>query len=73
MSNGPADRQPRPRRVLTGSMVSWSVITGVLLLAALVGIAWRATEVLWFLLFPLLVVGVLAAAAMAVLWRLRHF
>ena len=73
MSNGPVDRPPRPRRVLTGSMVSWSVITGVLLLAALVGIAWRATDVLWFLLFPLLLAGVLVATAMGVLWGLRHF
>lgn len=63
----------RPRRVVTRRAVSGTTVAGVVLLGALVGIAWRATNALWFLLFPLLLVGVLAAAAMAVLWGLRHF
>lgn len=62
-----------PRRVVTRRAVSGTTVAGVVLLGALVGIAWRATNALWFLLFPLLVVGILAAAAMAVLWGLRHF
>lgn len=65
-------RRP-PRRVVTRRAVSGTTVAGVVLLGALVGIAWRATNALWFLLFPLLVVGILAAAAMAVLWGLRHF
>ncbi len=63
----------RPRRVVTRRAVSGATVAGVVLLGALIGIAWRATDALWFLLFPLLVVGVLAAAAMAILWGLRHF
>ncbi len=63
----------RPRRVVTRRAVSGTTVAGVILLGALVGIAWRATNALWFLLFPVLLVGVLAAAAMAVLWGLRHF
>jgi hypothetical protein len=59
--------------VVTRRAVSWATAAGFLLLAALVGIAWRTTNVLWFLLFPLLVAGILAAAALAVLWVLRHF
>ncbi len=63
----------RPRRVVTRRAVSGTTVAGIVLLGALVGIAWRATNALWFLLFPVLLVGVLAAAAMAVLWGLRHF
>ena len=44
-----------------------------MLLGVLVGIAWRATSAAWFLLFPLLLLGLVAAAAMAVLWGLRQF
>lgn len=54
-------------------MVSWSVAAGFVLLVLLVGIAWRASSAVWFLFFPLLLIGVVAAAAMAVLWGLRHF
>ncbi|HXF82282.1 MAG TPA: hypothetical protein VNN19_05975 [bacterium] len=46
---------------------------GLLMLLLLVGIAWRTTSALWFLAFPLLLLGVLAAAAVAVLRMLRHF
>lgn len=63
----------RPRRVVTRRAVSGTTVAGVVLLGALVGIAWRATNAAWFLLFPLLVVGILAAAGMAVLWGLRRF
>ena len=63
----------RPSRVVTRRAVSGTTVAGVVLLGALIGIAWRATNALWFLLFPLLVVGILAAAAMAVLWGLRRF
>ncbi|HEY3246675.1 MAG TPA: hypothetical protein VGK88_00105 [bacterium] len=45
---------------------------GVALLIVLVGIAWRAQSVGWFLLFPVLLVGVLAAVALGVLAALRH-
>ncbi len=59
--------------VLTGRHASGSTIIGVLLLALVVGIAWRATSAVWFLLFPLLLVGLLATAAVGVLWGIRHF
>lgn len=59
--------------VLTGRMAGLVGAMGVLLLALLVGIAWRATSAVWFLVFPILLLGLLAAAGMAVLWILRHF
>ncbi len=65
--------QPRRMRVLTGRFASGSALLGVFLLALLLGIAWRATTAAWFLLFPLLLVGMLAAGAVAVLWAIRHF
>jgi len=65
---------PRPaHRTLTRTHVAWSTLAGLMLLLLLIGIAWKATSALWFLLFPLLLVGLVAAAAMAVLWGLRHF
>jgi len=63
----------RSRRVVTRRAVSWSTVAGAVMLGILVGIAWRATNAIWFLLFPLLVVGALVGTAMAVLWALRHF
>ncbi len=63
----------RPRRVVTRRTVSWTTVAGAIMLGLLVAIAWRATNAIWFLLFPLLVVGALIGAAMAVLWALRHF
>lgn len=66
-------RGGRSRRLVTRRMVSWTTLVGVVLLGVLVGIAWRATNVLWFLLFPLLLAGILSAAGMAVLWGLRRF
>ncbi|MBI2201552.1 MAG: hypothetical protein HYU43_06385 [Armatimonadetes bacterium] len=60
-------------RTLTRRHVGWGGAAGVVLLLLLIGIAWKATNVLWFLLFPLLLIGLVAAAAMAVLWGLRHF
>ncbi|HEU5170695.1 MAG TPA: hypothetical protein VFU46_09160 [Gemmatimonadales bacterium] len=59
--------------VLTGRGAGAIALAGLLLLAVLVGIAWRATSALWFLVFPVLLLGLLAAAGMAVLWILRHF
>lgn len=66
-------RPPESRPTLTRRHVAWGGAAGVVLLLLLIGIAWKATSVLWFLLFPLLLVGLVAAAAMAVLWGLRHF
>lgn len=59
--------------VLTAGVSAAVGIAGVVLFGLLVGIAWRATSAVWFLVFPLLVVGVLASAGIAVLWILRHF
>ncbi len=59
--------------MLTGRHASGSTIIGLILLALVLGIAWRATSAVWFLLFPLLLVGLLAAAAVGVLWGIRHF
>jgi lysylphosphatidylglycerol synthetase-like protein (DUF2156 family) len=59
--------------VLTAPVALGTVTVGVILLAVLVGIAWRSTSAVWFLLFPLLLMGVLSALAVGVLWGLRHF
>ena len=63
----------RPTPVLTGRTSGILAAMGVVLLALLVGIAWRATSAAWFLVFPLLLLGVLVAAAATALWILRHF
>lgn len=60
-------------RTLTRRHVGWGSIAGLGLLLLLIGIAWKATNVLWFLLFPVLLIGLVVAAAMAVLWGLRQF
>ncbi|HET6780757.1 MAG TPA: hypothetical protein VFH67_01540 [bacterium] len=61
------------QRTLTRRHVAWSSTLGLILLLLLGGIVWKATNALWFLLFPLLLVGLVTAAATAVLWGLRHF
>lgn len=48
------------------------MIAGGLLLLVLIGIAWRAQSAGWFLLFPLLLLGLLAAVALGMLAALRH-
>lgn len=62
---------PRTTR-LGGRAVRTGMVAGVLLLLVLIGIAWRAQSAGWFLLFPLLVAGLLAAVALGVLAALRH-
>ncbi len=64
---------PRRTPVLTGRVTAWVGALGLLLMGALVGIAWRTTSPLWFLIFPLLLLGVLISAAVVVLWLLRLF
>ncbi len=70
------DQEGLPRRrtpVLTAPVALGTVALGFILLVVLVGIAWRSTNPVWFLLFPLLLMGVLGALAVGVLWGLRHF
>ncbi len=70
------DRETLPRRrtpVLTAPVALATVVGGIILLIVLVGIAWRSTNAAWFLLFPVLLMGILGALAMGVLWGLRHF
>ncbi len=68
-----SDPGERRTPTLTARGVSWGLALGLVLLALLVGIAWRTTSAAWFLLFPLLLVGVLFALGVGVLWGLRHF
>ncbi len=65
--------RPQRRWVITRGFASGSSIAGIVMLVILIGIAWRATNVVWFLFFPLLLIGMLAAAAVGVLWIVRHF
>ncbi|MBI3997992.1 MAG: hypothetical protein HY355_03085 [Armatimonadetes bacterium] len=53
--------------------VGWGVALAAVLVAAIVLVTWKATNPLLFLLYPVLVLGVLALLAMAMLWALRHF
>ncbi len=76
MSPLPTDEPQRPLRrapLLTARIVSMGVVTGIILLVLLIGIAWRTTSAAWFLLFPVLLLGILGALAAGVLWGLRHF
>ncbi len=59
--------------VLTARAVGWGLTLGLILLAVLIGIAWRTTSAAWFLLFPVLLIGVIFALGVGVLWSLRHF
>lgn len=61
-----------PRR-LRSRTVGWGVVAAAVLVAGMVLVTWKATTPLLFLLYPLLVLGVLALLALAVLWALRHF
>lgn len=60
------------RRLRSGT-VGWAVVVATALVAVLVAVTWKATSPLLFLLYPILVLGVLGLLAMAVLWALRHF
>jgi len=64
---------PGRRAVLTGRLSLVVAGVGAVFLIALLAIAQRTTSALWFLTFPLLLAGVLLAAAAAVLRMLRHF
>jgi len=62
------------RRVVLSARASLLIAAaGAVSLVVLLGIAQRTTSALWFLVFPLLLLGVLIAAATAVLRMLRHF
>ncbi len=63
----------RRRAVLSGRASVLVAAAGLIFLILLVGIAQRTTSALWFLMFPLLLLGLLMAAAGAVLRMLRHF
>ncbi len=70
----PLARLPRSRTPVLKSPAALTMVAGgVVLLVLMVGIAWRTTNPAWFLLFPVLLLGVLAALAVGVLWGLRHF
>ncbi len=60
-------------RRLHSRTVGWAVLVATALVAALIVVTWKASTPLLFLLYPVLVLGVLAFLAMAVLWALRHF
>lgn len=60
-------------RRLGSRTVGWGLVAAAVFVIALVLVTWKATSPLFFLLYPLLVLGVLALVAMAVLWALKHF
>jgi len=60
-------------RRLRSRTVGWGLVAAAVFVIALVLVTWKATSPLLFLLYPVLVLGVLALLAMAVLWALKHF
>lgn len=60
-------------RPLRSRTIGWGLVLATVLSAALIVVTWKAASPLLFLLYPVLVLGVLALLAMAVLWALRHF
>ncbi|MGQ0549835.1 MAG: hypothetical protein ACT4PY_09250 [Armatimonadota bacterium] len=60
-------------RQLRTRTVGWGLLVAGGLVAVLILVTWKAASPLLFLLYPILVLGVLALLAMAVLWALRHF
>ena len=60
-------------RRLRSRTVGWGLAAAAVFVIALVLVTWKATSPLLFLLYPVLVLGVLALVAMAVLWALKHF
>lgn len=60
-------------RQLRSRTVGWGLLVAMALVAALILVTWKASSPLLFLLYPVMIVGVLALLAMAVLWALRHF
>lgn len=60
-------------RQLRSRTVAWGLLVATALVAALILVTWKASSPLLFLLYPVMIVGVLALLAMAVLWALRHF
>jgi hypothetical protein len=63
----------RSARRLRGSVVGWGLAAAAALICAIVLVTWKAQSPLLFLLYPILVLGILALLAMAALWALRHF
>lgn len=60
-------------RQLRSRTVGWGLLVATALVAALILVTWKASSPLLFLLYPVMIMGVLALLAMAVLWALRHF
>ncbi|MGH2375089.1 MAG: hypothetical protein ACREJ4_09085 [Candidatus Methylomirabilaceae bacterium] len=60
-------------RQLRSRTVGWGLLVATGLVAALILVTWKASSPLLFLLYPVMILGVLALLAMAVLWALRHF
>ncbi len=53
--------------------VGWGLAVALVLVAVIILVTWKASSPLFFLLYPILVLGVLALLALAALWMLRHF
>jgi hypothetical protein len=60
-------------RPLSSRPIGWGLALAFVLVVVIVLVTWKATTPAAFLLYPVLVLGVLALSALAVLWALRHF
>jgi hypothetical protein len=61
------------RRLVGGRTIGWSAAIAVVLMVLLVAVTWKAASPLAFLLYPVLVLGVLVLAGLVVLWAMKLF
>ncbi|MDR7419286.1 MAG: hypothetical protein QN178_10305 [Armatimonadota bacterium] len=61
------------RRLIGGRTVGWSAACAAVLVAVVVAVTWKAASPLAFLLYPVLVLGVLLLGGLVVLWALKFF
>lgn len=60
-------------RPLRSRTVGWGLVAAALLIVAIVLVTWKASSPWLFLLYPVLVLAVLALLTLAATWLFRHF
>jgi hypothetical protein len=60
-------------RPLRSRTVGWALAAAAVLIVTIVLVTWKASSPWLFLLYPVLVLAVLALLALAAAWLFRHF